>query len=62
MRPILGAFQQNHLIPDRTELRLELERVKDSFALINNAVAGAAITLTRVRWFVRRFGLTESAN
>ena len=43
-------------------MRLELERLKDSFALIKNAVAGAAITLSRVRWFVRRCGLTESAN
>ena len=62
MRPILVAFRQNRLIPDRTELLLELERVKDSFALISNGVVGASITLTRVCWFVRRCSLVEAAN
>ena len=61
-RPYLGAFAQTKIIPDRTKLTLRMERSADNFALIVNGVAGAAITLTRVRWHVRRVELTENAS
>ena len=62
MRPYLGAFQHHRLIPDRTEIRLELQRSKDEFALIHNDVAGATIKLESVLWNVRRVKLSEQAS
>ena len=53
MRPYVGAFQPHRFIPDRTEIRLELHREKDAFALIHNDVAGAKIKLHSVLWNLR---------
>ena len=61
MRPYVGAFQHHRLIPDRTEIRLEMHRAKDSFALIHNDVAGAKIKLHTVVWNVRRVKLSDNA-
>ena len=60
-RPYLGAFAQTKLIPDRTELTLQMERSDDKFALIYNNVAGSTITMTRVKWYVRRVALQDDA-
>ena len=60
MRPYIGAFQLDRLIPDRTEIRLELTRSNDAFALINNDVAGAAIKLESVHLHLRRVRLSTS--
>ena len=60
MRPYIGAFQHHRLIPDRTEIRLELHRAKDSFALIHNDVAGATIKLHSVLLNLRRVKLSDN--
>ena len=61
MRPYIGAFQHHRLIPDRTEIRLELHRAKDSFALIHNDVVGASIKLHSVLLNLRRVKLSDNA-
>ena len=60
MRPYLGAFQLHRLIPNRTEIRLELHRAKDAFSLIHNDVLGAAIKLESVNWHLRRVELSDN--
>ena len=62
MRPHIGAFQLDRLIPDRTAIRLVLRRTKDEFALIHNDVAGAAIKLESIQFHLRQVALSETAS
>ena len=62
MRPYIGACQHNRLILDRTAIRLELLRSKDSFTLIHNDVAGAAIKINSAQWHLRRVRLSDNTH
>ena len=62
MRPYVGATQLHRLIPDRTEVQLELRRSRDAFALIHNDVAGASIKIESAQWHLRRVRLDDNAS